>query len=973
MASTFTDLGIEKMATGENAGTWGDKTNTNLDIVNTAISGYVEQAVTSGGTLALSITDGASTATAQNAVIKLTGTITGNSIVTVPDSVEKVYIVTNGTSGAYTVQFKTASGTGITFGVSEKTTKLLYSDGTNIVDAGFSGALDIEGRELVLDADGDTSLTADTDDQIDIKVAGTDQLTIKDGALSPVTTNDIDLGTASLEFKDAFFDGTVTSDAFAGPLTGNVTGNASGTAATVTGAAQTNITSLGTLTALTVDNMVHNGDTITMTPSASDTATMTAATNGAFSLVTVDAAAAAANIQITADGTVDIDSAGVLTLDSGAAINIEPAAGSAILLDGTISVDAGVVTGATSITSTAFVGNVSGTAATVTGAAQSNITSLGTLTTLTVDNVITNGATIGHTSDTDLITLADGVVTVAGEVSMTTLDIGGTNVTSDAGELNILDGVTSDAAELNLLDGATVVIPGKVEGTNFTDSLLIGHATTGTLSSADRNTGVGIEALDALTSGDDNVAIGYQAGTATTTGQRSVLIGAYAGMTGTNMQGCIYIGYEAGKLSTPSTGNNIGIGQGSLKEDTNGYYNVCVGQDSGREIKLGHRNVCLGSFSGDNITTGKGNVVIGAHIDPASATGDKQLIIGGNDGSTTTTWISGDSSGNLTFKRVDTGDDNPYVLTLQTGETDIAANDVLGSINFQAPDEGTGTDAILVAAGIDAVSEGDFAADNNATKLSFKTGASEAAAEKMSLSSAGLLTIADDLIVKNAGTIGTAADSDLLTMGNAILTVAGEISVTTLDIGGTNVTSTATELNQLDGVVAKTAGKESIWVPSNSMTPATTNGAARASVETTATRPDMQVLDFDKDADEYAQFSVAFPKQWNLGTVTFQVFWSGIAATTDVDWGVQAVAMNDNETIDVAFGTAVVVTDNAQGAVEELLVSAESGAITIAGTPADNDLTYFQIYRDVSGDAMAGDARLHGVKIFYTTDAANDA
>ncbi len=74
-----------------------------------------------------------------NAVIKLTGTITGNSIVTVPDSIEKAFIVTNGTSGAYTVQFKTASGTGITFGVSEKTTKLLYSDGTNIVDAEFSG------------------------------------------------------------------------------------------------------------------------------------------------------------------------------------------------------------------------------------------------------------------------------------------------------------------------------------------------------------------------------------------------------------------------------------------------------------------------------------------------------------------------------------------------------------------------------------------------------------------------------------------------------------------------------------------------------------------------------------------------------------------------------------------------------------------------------------------------------------------
>jgi hypothetical protein len=177
MASSFSDLGIELMATGENAGTWGTKTNTNLQIVEKAIAGYVEQAVTSGGTTALSITDGdatESTSVARHAVIKLTGTITGNSIVTVPDSIEKVYIVTNGTSGAYTVQFKTASGTGITFGVSEKTTRLVYSDGTNIVDAGFGGASDMEGRELVLDADGDTTITADTDDQIDIKIAGAD-------------------------------------------------------------------------------------------------------------------------------------------------------------------------------------------------------------------------------------------------------------------------------------------------------------------------------------------------------------------------------------------------------------------------------------------------------------------------------------------------------------------------------------------------------------------------------------------------------------------------------------------------------------------------------------------------------------------------------------------------------------------------------------------------------------------------------
>ena len=194
------------------------------------------------------------------------------------------------------------------------------------------------------------------------------------------------------------------------------------------------------------------------------------------------------------------------------------------------------------------------------------------------------------------------------------------------------------------------------------------------------------------------------------------------------------------------------------------------------------------------------------------------------------------SVGNVTMKNTATGDDTPMTLTLQTGETDIAINDVIGKIDFQAPDEGTGTDAILVAAGIEAVSEGDFSSSNNATKLSFKTGASEAASEKMSLSSAGLLTVADDIMIKDGGTIGVAStadaltlssaglltvkddlviksggtiggggDTDLLTLGSAILTVAGEISVTTLDIGGTDVGSTAAELNLLDGSAKSTS------------------------------------------------------------------------------------------------------------------------------------------------------------------------
>ena len=222
---------------------------------------------------------------------------------------------------------------------------------------------------------------------------------------------------------------------------------------------------------------------------------------------------------------------------------------------------------------------------------------------------------------------------------------------------------------------------------------------------------------------------------------------------------------------------------------------------------------------------------------------------------------------------------------------------------------------------------------------------------------------------------GTFQSADALPLTGGTMT--GDLIVPDGDLilGSTAVTSTAAELNQLDGVVAKTAGKETIWVPASAMQPTTSNPCSDlTTVETTSGRPDMVVLDFDKDSDEFAQFSVAFPKSWNEGTVTFQFFWSGIAATTGVTLGLQGVAVGDNDTIDVAYGTAVLVDDDAQGAVEEMLVSAESSAITIAGSPAVDQLCYFRIFRDVSAtnDDMAGDCRLHGIKLFFTTDAAND-
>ena len=129
-------------------------------------------------------------------------------------------------------------------------------------DAALSNVGAVQLDSIAGDGDTDTSITFSGSNVITIAAGGSNQVTFTDGAIVPSTDNDIDLGTSSVEFKDAFFDGTVTADAFAGPLTGNVTGNVSGTAATVTGAAQSNITSLGTLTTLTVDDITINGSTI---------------------------------------------------------------------------------------------------------------------------------------------------------------------------------------------------------------------------------------------------------------------------------------------------------------------------------------------------------------------------------------------------------------------------------------------------------------------------------------------------------------------------------------------------------------------------------------------------------------------------------------------------------------------------------------------------------------------------------------
>jgi len=215
-----------------------------------------------------------------------------------------------------------------------------------------------------------------------------------------------------------------------------------------------------------------------------------------------------------------------------------------------------------------------------------------------------------------------------------------------------------------------------------------------------------------------------------------------------------------------------------------------------------------------------------------------------------------------------------------------------------------------------------------------------------------------------------------LTLANAstgngpILSATGETNVDiNLNPKGTGVLKSAT-------AAVKIAGLETMWVPAAAMYGATTNPADAQQIETTAIRPDMKVLDFDAGTKEYAQFSVAFPKSWNEGTVTYQVYWTPSSTNTgNCLFQLQGVAVGDGDTIDVAYGTGITVTDAGIGTVEDQQISPVSSAVTIAGSPAASEQTYFQLLRlaDDGSDTFTGDARVLGIRIFFTTDAANDA
>jgi hypothetical protein len=451
----------------------------------------------------------------------------------------------------------------------------------------------------------------------------------------------------------------------------------------------------------------------------------------------------------------------------------------------------------------------------------STITTTGLITggSLDIDDVVINGSTIGHTDDTDLITVANGIVTVAGEISVTTLDIGGTNVTATATELNLLDGVSglvqadftklaavdATATELNIMDGDTsassttladadrVVVndAGTMKQVALTDFETYFESALDTLSNV---TTVGTLDSGAISSGFGNIDVGSSNLTATGT----ISLGA----TSFNDNAITNVGDIAlDSISADGTDINVAVSDNSataftIKQGSDNYLvidtansseSVSIGTGiSGTAISIGHGT--SETTVNDNLTVTGDLTVNGATttVDTTNTT-VKDNLLELNSGASSNSNDSG-----IIIQRGSTGNDALFMWDESEDKfalgttTDNASS--TGNLNMT-----TGT----LVANIEGNVTG------NVTGNVSGTAATVTGSAQSNITSVGTLTtLTVDNVIINGTTIGHTDDTDLITLADGIATVAGEISVTTLDIGGTNVTSTATELNIMDGGTA---------------------------------------------------------------------------------------------------------------------------------------------------------------------------
>ena len=500
---------------------------------------------------------------------------------------------------------------------------------------------------------------------------------------------------------------------------------------------------------------------------------------------------------------------------------------------------------------------------------------------------------------------------------------------------------------------------------------------TGTLDSACTitiapNTLKRVQIIENATSGGQSIIIKQGSGATITilNGTKRIvyLDGAGSGAAVVDITAAAF-GAQAFYVPSGTTGNRpTGVAGAFRYNTTTGAFEGYT--DSWGDIGgSGATNISLNEFTGNGSTT-----AFTLSADP-STENNTQVYIDGVYQEKGTYAVSGTT---LTFSTAPPNGTSIEVMAFTASSVGVVADGSISTAKIaddavtqaKIADDAVGADQLASSAVVTA-----SIVDDAVTQAKIADDA--VGADQLASSAVVTASMVDDAVT--TAKIADDAITSALIADDAV--VAAAIADNSVDIARLNVSDgTANQVLTTDGSNAlsfqtgKLAGKETIYVPAAAMYPNTTNGCAAITQVELSNGPELKCLDFDASSDENAQFTVCFPKSWNEGTVTFQAFWTVTGTNTGtVAWGLSGVSIADDVSINTAFGTNVVATAKAfSGTSNDIMVSAESGAVTIANAAVDTQ-TYFQIMRDVSADTQSGDARLLGIKLFFTTDAANDS
>ena len=869
MASTYVnDLRLEEIGTGEQSGTWGATTNTNLELIAEAFS-YGSEAIANASTHTITVADGASDE-ARSFYMKCTGGGQASTVTLAPNTLSKVWMIENATS--YTLTFTQGSGANVAILAGE--VKMIATDGGgstaviydlftdvnlagttkvaalttsgnvsvggnldvtgtfDLSDSNFTNAGNIQLDSISGDADTDTSITFSGSDVITIANGGTGQVTFNNGSIVPVTDNDIDLGTSSLEFKDAYFDGTVTTDAIVadtadingGTVDGAVIGGASAAAASVT--------TLAASGAITGSSTVQ-GTTITATsafvPGTSDGAALGTTSLEFSDLFLADSSVinlgADQDVSLThvhdtgillnstrqlqfgdsgtyihqsADGVLDLVSdteieINATTIDINGAVDVSGEIAAASLdisgnvdIDGTTNLDAVDIDGAVQLDATFTVGaNDQGYDVILYGdSASANMTW-----DTSADDLILNGAA--------------GLIVPDGQ-----LTLGSTAVTSTAAEINLIDGGTSR--------GTTAVASG--------DGILINDAGTMRMTNVDtvstyfssHNVGGGnIVTTGALNSGSITSGFGtIDTGSSAITTTGVITGGTLEATTDTAAGDNAAIGYTAAE-------GLILTGQGSTNDVTikNDADTIVMRVPTGTDDVVFADNVTISgdlTVSGDTTTVSTTNMVVSDNLielnNGASSnsndsgiviergsTGDNAIFMWDESADTFvlgTTTATGSATGNIS---VTDG-------ALQAGSLDISGNiDVDGTANLDVVDIDGAVDmatTLAVAGNVDFNGDLDVDGTTNLDAVDID-GAVDMAT---TLSVTGNVTLGGQLIMPDV-----TSTKILVADGTSYQEVAVSGDVTIANTGAVTIAANAVEGsmlndNTISGQTALTSG-----------------------------------------------------------------------------------------------------------------------------------------------------------------------